>query len=80
MANDEYPHGLSTWTQLIDFVATNLSIANLHLSIDAGIDYSDYFDSQYTEDMVEYEGLLHAYRVIMEPFSRLHGLRKFLSS
>lgn len=58
-------------------VATNFNIANLQLSIDAGIDYSDCFNSQYTEDILKHEGLLHAYRVITEPFSRLHGLHKF---
>ena len=69
------PH---SWDRLITWIAENLSLPILHLTIDLGESYSDINAKGGREEFSQFDAAVfaRAYRRIAQPLSKLKGLRK----
>ncbi|MCJ1321603.1 hypothetical protein MMC15_006948 [Xylographa vitiligo] len=63
------------YEQLVDFIARELDLSNLNLSIDASAMYTDYRESGLTS--LEFENYVALCRAFSRPLLRLNGLARF---
>ncbi|MCJ1394858.1 hypothetical protein MMC18_007738 [Xylographa bjoerkii] len=63
------------WEQLIEFIAHNLNLSNLTLSIDAGAVYDSYQECGLSR--LEFENYVEVCRAFAKPLPQLKGLARF---